>query len=276
MPFAIDPAIGYKLIELRRVVASAFSAGNWGELGLLTGCSDIIDDHERLLRSLSWGDDDYDGNVLAVLKMMFERHPANLEMVEGYVAKAFPETGVISEYISAKLRERRITFAPHVFEVPDAKVEPELVAVMMPFDKAFDPVYQAIKDACAHNLMPPCLRVDDLWEASTIVQDIFTLIFTSSVVVVDFTGKNPNVMYETGIAHTLGKHVVPISQSEGDVPFDLRHHRYLKYLANREGLAALTEKLAKKLEQFCGSALAVARPSAPPLSAVQADDDSPF
>lgn len=68
--------------------------------------------------------------------------------------------------------------------------------------------------------------------------------------VVDFTGKNPNVMYETGIAHTLGKHVIPISQSLADVPFDMQHHRVLKYLPNREGLAALEAKLSRKLGQF--------------------------
>jgi hypothetical protein len=64
---------------------------------------------------------------------------------------------------------------------------------------------------------------------------------------VDFTEKNPNVMYETGIAHTLGKHVVPITQSLDDVPFDMRHHRVLKYLPNGEGLDALQRALTDRL-----------------------------
>ena len=75
------------------------------------------------------------------------------------------------------------------------------------------------------------------------------MIFRANVIVVDFTGKNANVMYETGIAHTLGKHVVPISQSLEDVPFDMRHHRVLKYLPNGEGMAALESKLSEKLRQ---------------------------
>ena len=57
-----------------------------------------------------------------------------------------------------------------------------------------------------------CLRADDIWEESTIIQDIFSLILRCEVVVIDCSGKNPNVMYEMGIAHTLGKHVVPITQ----------------------------------------------------------------
>jgi hypothetical protein len=35
-----------------------------------------------------------------------------------------------------------------------------------------------------------------------------------------------------------------------DVPFDMRHHRVLKYLKNGEGLDALQSDLAKKLKQF--------------------------
>jgi hypothetical protein len=56
-------------------------------------------------------------------------------------------------------------------------------------------------------------------------------------------------MYETGIAHTLGKHVVPISQSLDDVPFDMAHHRILKYLPNSEGIEVMVSKLAEKLRQ---------------------------
>jgi hypothetical protein len=153
-----------------------------------------------------------------------------------------------SEYISARPAERRITFAPNVFTVPEISVEPDLAAVMMPLAAEFTPVHKAIRRACKTAGLR-CLRADSIWEESTIIQDIFNLIFRAQVVVVDFTGKNPNVMYETGIAHTLGKHVVPISQSMADVPFDVNHHRILKYLANEEGLSKLEAKLAARLRQ---------------------------
>ena len=67
------------------------------------------------------------------------------------------------------------------------------------------------------------------------------------MVIVDFTGKNPNVMYETGIAHTLGKTVIPITQSLDDIPSDLGHHRALKYYPNEEGLRNLSNELYKRL-----------------------------
>jgi AbiJ N-terminal domain 5 len=229
----MDVALGQQLIELREKIVSNFAAGDWEEIGLLTGCSELINRHPRLLRSLSWGDEDYAGNVLQMLRIIFEEAPSAIPLIVSYI-------------------ERKITFAPNVFQVPDGYVESDLAAVMMPFAAEFNSVHAAIKRACTPNGLR-CLRADDIWEEATIIQDIFNLVFRAQVVIVDFTGKNSNVMYETGIAHTLGKHVIPITQTLTDVPFDMQHHRALKYLPNHEGITKLEIELAKKLKQFSAS-----------------------
>jgi AbiJ N-terminal domain 5 len=262
----VDTDLGNRLIELRARIVDKFDAGNWEEIGLLTGATELITDHPRLLRSLSWGDEDYAGNVLTVLRRIVEQDPHTLPIIEAYLDKNFP---IDSTYISAKPSERRITFAPYVFQVPDAYVELDLVAVMMPFSMEFTSVYEAIRQATSRCGLR-CLRADDIWEDTTIVQDIFNLIFRAQVVVVDFTGKNPNVMYETGIAHTLGKHVVPITQSLEDVPFDMQHHRVLKYLPNAEGLAKLSSDLSTKLRQ-----VSVGTPASPAPD-LEDNSDLPF
>ena len=241
----MDKQLGKRILNLRERIVSHFDAGDWEEIGFITGHSDIIDGHPRLIRSLSWGDSDYDGNVLSVLGSLAEREQESLTEIERLLDRKYPGE---SHYISAKQSPRKITFAPHVFEVPEFSVEPDLVAVMMPFSAEFNPVHSAIKKAC-EAVGFRSLRADDIWEESTVIQDIFNLLLRAKTVVVDFTGRNPNVMYETGIAHTLGKLVVPISQSLGDVPFDMAHHRVLKYLPNAEGYADLKSKLKTKLEQ---------------------------
>lgn len=139
-----------------------------------------------------------------------------------------------------------IPVQPQFFEVPDQPIDRSLVAVMMPFAPAFERVYTAISNAAASVGMHT-QKADDIWHHSVLIQDIFGLIYRSHVVVCDFSGKNPNVFYEAGIAHMLGRHVVPITQSNDDVPFDLRHHRYIPYLNNGEGLLKLTEHLAPRL-----------------------------
>jgi hypothetical protein len=65
--------------------------------------------------------------------------------------------------------------------------------------------------------------------------------------VADFTGKNPNVFYEVGIAHTLGKTVIPITQSINDVPSDLRHHRALIYHPKQQGYEDSANEIDKRL-----------------------------
>jgi hypothetical protein len=143
--------------------------------------------------------------------------------------------------------EGRIAVAPKVFRVPKISAARDAAAVMMPMAPMFDRVYETIRDACADTGFK-CQRADDIWEENTIIQDIFNLIYRSHVVIVDFSEKNRNVLYETGIAHTLGKHVVPIARNIDDVPFDIKHHRVLKYSEESDAdLAKLRQSLAARL-----------------------------
>lgn len=136
--------------------------------------------------------------------------------------------------------------APTVFKLPADPPDPNLVSVMMPFD-GFDRVFRTIQSAATDGAWV-CRRVDTIWENSAIIEDVVALIARSSVVVCDFTDRNANVFYETGIAHTLGRPVVPITQSDADVPFDLRQHRYLLYEMSDDGLSRLEHKLFGRLE----------------------------
>lgn len=133
---------------------------------------------------------------------------------------------------------------PRVFRCPSNNAESDLIAVLMPFKSSFTKVYESIQQSCAKAGFR-CQRADELWDRSDVMQDIFNLLFKSRIVVVDFSGKNPNVMYEIGIAHTIGRPVVPIAQSIEDVPFDLRHHRILTYSPNSEGLTEMRNVLSK-------------------------------
>ena len=201
---------GRQLVQLKDSVVNDFDESNWKELGALTNKIDEVENHPRLLRSLSWGDDDYDGLALTFLRKMIGPNDENLEVVMEYVAKKCVNVG---EDVSSEPSEgRRIVFAPGAFEIPDDPLDPCLVSAMMPFDLEFSATYEAVKEA-ARQTGFRCIRADDIWEHSTVMQDIFSVIFRSYIVVCDFSERNPNVFYEAGIAHTLGKHVVPITRS---------------------------------------------------------------
>lgn len=138
---------------------------------------------------------------------------------------------------------------PNVFSLPHQPAKHDLVSVMMPFDAGFSRVYGALQQAASDAGMR-CSRADDIWEENTIIEDVVKLISTASIIICDLSGKNANVFYETGIAHTLGKEVILIAQHESDVPFDLRHIRYIKYLPNDEGLANLVPKVSNRLRDL--------------------------
>jgi hypothetical protein len=142
--------------------------------------------------------------------------------------------------------------APTVFVPVREPLNPRLVSAMMPFSREYDPVYEAIT-AAANDAGGECERADNIWEHSTIIQDIYSLIHKSAVVVCDFSGKNPNVFYEAGIAHSLGRSVVPIVQHAVDIPFDLQHHRAIIYHNNAEGLEGLKTRLTSGIGTLLAS-----------------------
>lgn len=148
---------------------------------------------------------------------------------------------------STEKKIQTVVVSPSAFSLPIKGVDKKLVSVMMPFSSDFNGVYEEIKNACS-DVGLSGKRADELWDNSTIIQDIVDLICCSSIVIADLTKRNPNVFYEIGIAHTLGKHVIPITQNEEDVPFDLRHHRHIKYYNNAEGWNALHSQLVSRLE----------------------------
>ncbi|MEL7657806.1 MAG: hypothetical protein AAGU75_18080, partial [Bacillota bacterium] len=68
------------------------------------------------------------------------------------------------------------------------------------------------------------------------------------IIIADLIHRNPNVFYETGIAHTLGKDVILISQEQGDIPFDLRHIRTIFYKNTPRGAEEFSKKLIQTIE----------------------------
>jgi hypothetical protein len=99
----------------------------------------------------------------------------------------------------------------------------------MPFTPELRPVYEDHIKAVASRLSLSISRADDFFTAGAVMSDVWNAINASRVIVADCTGRNPNVFYEIGIAHTLGKPVILIGQDVGDIPFDVKHLRAIIY-----------------------------------------------
>ena len=100
--------------------------------------------------------------------------------------------------------------------------------VMMPFAAQFDRYYRNIfVPAIQRSGLEP-VRGDGIF-GSAIVADVWRILKTSSVALADLTGRNPNVFYELGLAHAIGKPVILVASNIGDVPIDLGGLRVILY-----------------------------------------------
>ena len=156
--------------------------------------------------------------------------------------------GNLIEGIFRLLEDHSIEQRPKLFNVERWPL-PVLghIAVMMPFGKEFDQVYEAIKSACETEGYRT-LRVDEIYGPKPITSDIFSTIVQSTLVISDLSERNPNVLYETGLAHALNRDVIMIVQNEHDIPFNVHHLRYLSYLPNEEGLGKLSKDLLASIQ----------------------------
>ncbi len=119
--------------------------------------------------------------------------------------------------------------------------------VLMPFEKKFDDVYEfGIKGAC-EDAGVYCDRVDEQIFAGSMLDRIYNQISKADIIVADMTGRNPNVFYEVGYAHVLGKTVILLTQQSEDIPFDLKHFQHIVYNAQIKELRA---DLAKRVKHF--------------------------
>jgi len=108
----------------------------------------------------------------------------------------------------------------------------------------FDEYYQDIIAPAARSVGLDVVRADEIYDVRPIMDDIVRGIINADVIVAEVTTRNPNVNYELGMAHALGKPVVIISQSVDDIPFDYRHVRAILYDTKR---STWTTQLGKKL-----------------------------
>ena len=103
------------------------------------------------------------------------------------------------------------------------------VFILMPFSQKFDDIYQVgIKPACKDS-GAYCERVDEQIFDGIILHRIYNQIAKADIIISDMTGRNPNVFYETGYAHAIGKRVILLTQNEEDIPFDLKHYSHIVY-----------------------------------------------
>lgn len=136
-----------------------------------------------------------------------------------------------------------------IFQNRDTRINPDSVFIIMPFTQEWsnDVWEQVIKPAVREIGMTP-VRADDLY-GQNIMEDVWQSILKAAIIICDTTGRNPNVFYELGIAHTLGKKVLLLTQNIQDIPFDLLAYRHIEYKVTLSGGNQLKETIKKHIKE---------------------------
>jgi nucleoside 2-deoxyribosyltransferase len=125
------------------------------------------------------------------------------------------------------------------------KIETKIFAfILMPFDTAFDDIYRLGIKETASQFEIKAERVDEQIFQEGILERIYRQIKAADLVIADMSGQNPNVFYEVGYAHALGKLCVLMTNDAADIPFDLKHHRHIVY---GDSISKLKERLGEEL-----------------------------
>lgn len=154
---------------------------------------------------------------------------------------------------AARLRQDVLFLGPERLNPPPQEAVPgaePTCFIVMPFGQPdSDAVHHVLRQACLQAGLRP-LRGDDLFTPTDILDDIWLGISGASYVIADITGRNPNVLYELGMAHTLAKPVLILSRKAEDIPIDLSTRRVIVYgtAADGDWQAALATRTQAALQ----------------------------
>jgi hypothetical protein len=148
----------------------------------------------------------------------------------------------LSEAAMLSRHSNGMAVAP-VFGRPRKTDERIDIFVLMPFNAKMAKFYTNHLKKIGDELGVIIRRADDIFAPRPFMEKVWDGICAAELIIADCTEKNPNVFYEIGLSHTVGKKVILITRSEKDVPSDIKHYDYIPYVYDPEGVEDLVIKL---------------------------------
>jgi hypothetical protein len=199
--------------------------------------------HDNLLPQLD--------KILSEMALL-SRHQSIFSYLDevNFLGPVFPDPALVSD-------QAQLTILPPVGGIwvnpifadvpPDRQYESDIF-VLMPFADEFKAVFTNIIQPVGQEMgLKKVLRGDDFFSNHHIMDEVWYAISKTQIVIADCTGRNPNVFYELGIAHTLGKPTILLTQNVKDAPFDVAARRFITYENTLAGADNLKKELREKI-----------------------------
>jgi hypothetical protein len=128
-------------------------------------------------------------------------------------------------------------------------IQQPICFVVMQFTDEYNSLYSEVIKPTCETYGYFVVRADDFYNSGLIIEDITRSIQESTIVIADVTPNNPNVFYEVGYAHGLGKPTILLSDRKREkLPFDISGFRTLFYDNTIGGKGIVEERLKKHLD----------------------------
>lgn len=111
----------------------------------------------------------------------------------------------------------------------------------------FDAVVRAVINPVVEELGMTPVRADSIYGGPQVMDNVWRGIQQAELIVVDFSGKAPNVAFEYGLAAMIGKRMVFLTQDKADIPSDLAGLRYITYSNDFLDMKNMSAELAAQL-----------------------------
>lgn len=147
-------------------------------------------------------------------------------------------------------------FVNPIFQGRDISTDSDLCFLVMPFNYKREDILEkvvkpVIKKKCGLKVLK---SGDKKGPNQNMMENIWTYINRSSVIIADISDCNPNVFYELGICHTLGKPVILIcdkdSYNKEELPFDIRGLHVIFYSDSGSGPTKLTNDIVEAIQNM--------------------------
>lgn len=171
---------------------------------------------------------------------------------------------------SIKMFVNKILFCETDISIKDSQVEFQIVSegevelnsieldkeqpkifVVMQFSEEYNALYSDVIKPVSEEFGYECIRADDYYASTPILTDIIESIQKSTAIIADITPDNPNVFYEIGYSHAVGKPTILLCDRKREkLPFDVSSFRTLFYENTIAGKKKVEANLRKYLESL--------------------------
>lgn len=160
------------------------------------------------------------------------------------------------QYLEELSRKKNKMNINPIFKADNLVIDPKMVFCALPFNDDRLEIFTDIIRPHLESMDLNACKVNDIVSITgNIMENIWTYINMSRFVIVDISDKNPNVFYELGICHTVGKDTIIICDEESfkidyneKFPFDISALNTIVYKNKGAGMDQLKQKLTQVVQ----------------------------